>query len=57
VFGLGRVFDGIDFEWFERKVKLFGLEYIRVNLREKFIEVCEWYDDCKNIYISIMCKM
>jgi len=31
--------------WYERKVKLFGLWYISVDLWRKFIEVCEWCDD------------
>jgi len=32
-----------------RKLRVFGLEYVRVNVWEKFIEVCEWCDGCKDI--------
>jgi len=32
VFGLGRRFEGVDLEGFERKVRLFGLGYVKVDL-------------------------
>jgi len=50
VFGLGRGFEGVDLEWFERKVKLFGLGYVRVDLWGKFIEVSVWCDDSERFF-------
>jgi len=38
---------------------LFGLGYIVVDLWGKFIEVCEWYDGCIEIFIFfkyVKCK-
>jgi len=32
-----------------RKLRLFGLEYVRVDMWGKFIEICEWCDSCKHI--------
>jgi len=47
VFGLTRKFERVNLKWFERKVKLFKLEYVRVDLWEKFIEICNWCDIVK----------
>ena len=32
-----------------RKLRLFGLGYVRVDMWRKFIEICKWWDSCKNI--------
>jgi len=33
-----------------KKVRLFGLGYVRVNVVwEKFMRVCEWSDNCERI--------
>jgi len=54
VFGLGRRFEGVDLEWFEREVKLFELVYVRLDLWGKFIGVSVWCDDCERFF---KCKM
>jgi len=46
---------GVIWEESVKKVRLFGLRYIIVNLWGKFIEVCEWYDGCKRIFIFFKC--
>jgi len=33
-----------------KKVKLFGLGYVRVDVWGKFMGVCEWYDGCEIIF-------
>ena len=56
VFGLGREFEEVNLKWFERKVRLFGLGYVRVYLWIKFIEVCNWCDIVKDFLIFLKCK-
>jgi len=34
-----------------KKVRVFGLGYVRVDVWEKFIGVCEWCDGCERILI------
>jgi len=43
-----------------RKLRLFGLGYVRVDVWGKFIEIGEWCDGCKYILIifnDINCKI
>ena len=56
MFGLGRRCVGIWESWCVRiwdesvkKMGVFGLGYNRVDLWVKFIEICEWCDDCEKI--------
>jgi len=55
VFGLGRGSKGEDLEWFETKVGLFGLKYIRVNLWGKLFEVCNWCNIVKDFFNFLKC--
>jgi len=48
VFGLGRGFDGVDLKWFKKKVGLFGLRYVIVDLWWKFLN---FVDD-----VMVVCK-
>ena len=54
--GLERRFEGVDLKWFERKVRLFGLWYVIVDLWGRFIEVCKfievgkWYNNCERFF-------
>jgi len=56
VFGLGRrcveiLESGSVIIWEEsvKKVDVFELEYIKVDVRKFFIEICEWCDGCEEI--------
>jgi len=34
-----------------KKVRVFGLGYVRMDMWEKFIGICEWCDGCERILI------
>ena len=36
-----------------KKVRVFGLRYVRVDVRGKFMRVCEWCDGCEKILIFL----
>ena len=62
VFGLGRGCvmiwgSGYVRMWEEsvKKVRLFGLGYVRVDVWGKFIGVCEWYDGCERVLFFLNC--
>jgi len=37
----------------EKKVRVFGLWYVRVDVWEKFMRVCKWCDGCERILIFL----
>jgi len=51
--------EGVDVWGSEKKVMLFGLGYVRVDMWRKFMGVCDWWNGCEEILIffkSVKCK-
>jgi len=46
-------FEGVDVWGCEKKMRLFGLGYVRVNVWGKFVGVCEWCNYCEVFLIFL----
>ena len=44
-------FEEVDVWGCVKKVRVFGLGYVRVDVWEKFMGICEWYDGYEGILI------